>query len=484
MIALTAAEVAGLTGGRLASTDGLDATDAAHPTDAADQPTVTGTVVIDSRQAVRGSLFVAVRGEGVDGHDYGAAAAAGGAVLALGERMVAGLPTVLVDDSVVALSRLAAGVRDRLVDVRVVGLTGSAGKTGSKDLIAALLEQLGPTVAPPGNFNNELGLPLTLLRADAGTRFLVLEMGARGMGQITALAQVARPDVGVVLNVGSAHLGEFGSREMIAEAKGELVEALPATGIAVLNADDPLVAAMRSRTRARVVTFGQSPGADVRAVRVETVDGRSGFVLTSTAGSAPVQLGLLGEHQVSNALAAAAVALDLGLPLDVVATTLSAARPRSRWRMEVHERPDGVTVINDAYNASPESMRAALKTLVEVGRGRRTWAVLGEMRELGADTVAEHDAIGRLVVRLDVNRLVVVGSGARTMFLGAGLEGSWGNEAMFVDDVAGAVTVLQHELAPGDVVLVKASRAAGLERVAEAILSSPDDRVGDAGVAR
>jgi len=484
VIALTAAEVAGLTGGRLASTDGLDATDAAHPTDAADQPTVTGTVVIDSRQAVRGSLFVAVRGEGVDGHDYGAAAAAGGAVLALGERMVAGLPTVLVDDSVVALSRLAAGVRDRLVDVRVVGLTGSAGKTGSKDLIAALLEQLGPTVAPPGNFNNELGLPLTLLRADAGTRFLVLEMGARGMGQITALAQVARPDVGVVLNVGSAHLGEFGSREMIAEAKGELVEALPATGIAVLNADDPLVAAMRSRTRARVVTFGQSPGADVRAVRVETVDGRSGFVLTSTAGSAPVQLGLLGEHQVSNALAAAAVALDLGLPLDVVATTLSAARPRSRWRMEVHERPDGVTVINDAYNASPESMRAALKTLVEVGRGRRTWAVLGEMRELGADTVAEHDAIGRLAVRLDVNRLVVVGSGARTMFLGAGLEGSWGNEAMFVDDVAGAVTVLQHELAPGDVVLVKASRAAGLERVAEAILSSPDDRVGDAGVAR
>ena len=484
MIALTAAEVAGLTGGRLASTDGLDATDATHPTDAADQPTVTGTVVIDSRQAVRGSLFVAVRGEGVDGHDYGAAAAAGGAVLALGERMVAGLPTVLVDDSVVALSRLAAGVRDRLVDVRVVGLTGSAGKTGSKDLIAALLEQLGPTVAPPGNFNNELGLPLTLLRADAGTRFLVLEMGARGMGQITALAQVARPDVGVVLNVGSAHLGEFGSREMIAEAKGELVEALPATGIAVLNADDPLVAAMRSRTRARVVTFGQSPGADVRAVRVETVDGRSGFVLTSTAGSAPVQLGLLGEHQVSNALAAAAVALDLGLPLDVVATTLSAARPRSRWRMEVHERPDGVTVINDAYNASPESMRAALKTLVEVGRGRRTWAVLGEMRELGADTVAEHDAIGRLAVRLDVNRLVVVGSGARTMFLGAGLEGSWGNEAMFVDDVAGAVTVLQHELAPGDVVLVKASRAAGLERVAEAILSSPDDRVGDAGVAR
>ena len=476
MIALTAAEVAAMTGGRLVRSDGIGATGAA------DEPTVTGTVVIDSRQAAGGSLFVAVRGEGADGHDYGAAAAAGGAVLALGERTVAGLPTVVVSDAVAALSRLAAGVRDRLVEVRVVGLTGSAGKTGSKDLIAALLEQLGPTVAPPGNFNNELGLPLTLLRADASTRFLVLEMGARGLGQIRALADVAQPDVGVVLNVGSAHLGEFGSREAIATAKGELVEALPPSGIAVLNADDPLVAAMRNRTSARVVTFGQSQGADVRAAQVETVAGRSDFVLTSAAGSAAVQLGLLGEHQVSNALAAAAVALELGLPLDVVATTLSAARPRSRWRMEVRERPDGVTVINDAYNASPESMRAALKTLVEVGRGRRTWAVLGEMRELGADTVAEHDAIGRLVVRLDVNRLVVVGSGARTMFLGAGLEGSWGNEAMFVDDVAGAVTVLQHELVPGDVVLVKASRAAGLECVAEAILS--DDRVPDEGVAR
>ena len=472
MIPPTATEVAELTGGRLALPG------------ASGEPTVTGAVVIDSRLAVQGSMFVALRGEGVDGHDYGASAAAGGAVLALGERMVVGLPTVVADDPVAALSRLAAGVRDRLVDIRVVGLTGSAGKTSSKDLIAALLEQLGPTVAPPGNFNNELGLPLTLLRADAGTRFLVLEMGARGIGQITELAQVARPDVGVVLNVGSAHLGEFGSREAIADAKAELVEALPSTGIAVLNADDPLVAAMRGRTSARVVTFGQSRGADVRAEQVDTVAGRSGFVLACASGSAKVQLGLLGEHQVSNALAAATVALELGVPLDVVARTLSAARPRSRWRMELHERADGVTVINDAYNASPESMRAALKTLVEVGKDRRTWAVLGEMRELGADTVAEHDAIGRLAVRLDVNRLVVVGSGARTMFLGAGLEGSWDNEAMFVDDVAGAVTVLRQELVPGDVVLVKASRAAGLERVAEAILSAPDAGAPDEEVAQ
>ncbi len=461
MIELTAAEVAELTGGQLTSLrSGPDAP----------LVSVTGPVVIDSRFAVPGSLFAAVRGERVDGHDFGSAAAAAGAVLALGERPVDGLPTVVVPDSVLALNSLAAGVRRRLSRVRVVGITGSAGKTSSKDLVAALLEEIGPTVAPAGNLNNELGLPLTLLSADLGTRFLVLEMGARGVGQVAALASVARPDIGVVLNVGSAHLGEFGSREAIELAKGELVEALPSSGLAVLNADDPPVAAMRSRTVARVTTFGRSPGADVRADHVETVAGRSSFVLATSVGSARVALGLLGEHQVSNALAAAAVGLELGLGLDSVARVLTSARPRSRWRMEVHDRADGVTVINDAYNASPESMRAALRTLAEVGRGRRTWAVLGEMRELGADTVAEHDAIGRLAVRLDVNRLVVVGSGARTMFLGAGLEGSWGNEAMFVDDVAGAVKVLEDDLAPGDVVLVKASRAAGLERVALALL--------------
>ena len=466
MIALAAAEVAELTRGVLV----------VDPADPASVPApVSGAVVIDSRRAGPGSLFVAVPGERVDGHDFGLAAAAGGAVLALGERPVNGLPTIVVADCVVALSRLAAGVRQRLPEVHIVGLTGSAGKTGTKDLIAMLLEHLGPTVAPAGNYNNELGLPLTLLSADVATRYLVLEMGARGLGQIEALAQVARPDVGVVLNVGSAHLGEFGSRAAIATAKGELVASLSPAGLAVLNADDPLVAQMRERTVARVVTFGRSESADVRAEQVDTVAGRSSFVLTTADGSAPVALGLLGEHQVSNALAAAAVALDAGLALEVVAQLLTEARPRSRWRMEVHERADGVTVINDAYNASPESMRAALKTLVEVGRGRRTWAVLGEMRELGADTVAEHDAIGRLVVRLDVNRLVVVGSGARTMFLGAGLEGSWGNEAMFVDDVVGALNVLQDELAPGDVVLVKASRAAGLERVAEALLTPSEE---------
>lgn len=461
MIPLTLAEVAAAVGGTLHGAD--------------PGAVVTGAVTVDSRTVAPGGLFAAVAGEHHDGHDFAAAAVRTGAVAVLAARP-GDVPAVVVDDVVVALGRLAALVRRRLAGLHVVGITGSSGKTSTKDLLAQVLERLGPTVAPPGSFNNEIGLPLTVLTADAQTRYLVLEMGARGSGHIRDLTDVAAPDVGCVLNVGSAHVGEFGSRAAIAEAKRELVEALPAGGLAVLNADDPLVRAMAAHTPARVVTYGESDGADVRAVDVALDErGRARFELVAPQGRAVVALRLVGEHHVANALAAAAVALDAGAAVGAVAEALTEAEPRSRWRMEVVERADGVTVVNDAYNANPESMRAALKALVALAGGRRSWAVLGEMRELGEHTVAEHDAIGRLAVRLDVSRLVAVGEGARTLHLGAALEGSWGEESVFVPDAEAAVALLRDQVRPGDVVLVKASRAAGLERVATALLEDDDD---------
>jgi len=363
----------------------------------------------------------------------------------------------------------------------LVALTGSAGKTSTKDLIAQLLTRLGPTVWPPGSLNNEIGLPLTALRAEPGTRHLVLEMGARGIGHIRYLAGLTPPRVGVVLNVGSAHIGEFGGREQIAQAKGELVEALPPAeegGIAVLNADDPLVRAMRSRTRARTVLFGESADADIRAENVRlTQKGQPTFTLHTPTGCGGVTMRLYGEHHVSNALAAAAVAHELGMSTDEIAEALSAADTLSRWRMEVTERADGVTVVNDAYNANPESMRAALRALAAIagggamGEGRRTWAVLGEMAELGEDSLTEHDAVGRLAVRLNVSKLVAVGGRAAAWLdMGAKNEGSWGEESVHVSDAQAAIDLLRKELRPGDVVLVKASRSVGLEKVALALV--------------
>jgi UDP-N-acetylmuramoyl-tripeptide--D-alanyl-D-alanine ligase len=296
-------------------------------------------------------------------------------------------------------------------------------------------------------------------------------MGARGIGHIARLRRIAPPSVGLVLNVGSAHLGEFGSREAIAQAKGELIEAT--TEVAVLNADDRLVSAMAARTADGVTvrTFGEGLGADVRADAVDLDgSGRPVFRLSADGVEAPVTLQSFGEHQVPNALAAATAALACGMDLPAVAAGLSSATPRSRWRMEVTERSDGLTVVNDAYNANPESVRAALKALVAIARGRRSWAVLGQMAELGDDARDAHEQIGRLVVRLGVDRLVVVGEQAAAMHAGAVLEGSWSNESVHVADVEAAVRLLADEIRPDDVVLVKGSRVAGLERVADALL--------------
>jgi UDP-N-acetylmuramoyl-tripeptide--D-alanyl-D-alanine ligase len=458
VIPLSLAELAMLTGGQL---DG-----GADP-----QAVISGAVVVDSRDVVQGSLFVAVRGKRADGHDFASAAVAAGATAVLAEHPFV-VPAIVVADSVTALGDLGRSVVDRLEHAAVVAVTGSSGKTGTKDLLSQVLAARGPLVAPPGSYNTEIGVPLTVLAADSSTRTLVLEMGARGLGHIARLCRIAPPTVGVVLNVGSAHLGEFGDRDAIARAKAELVEALPAGGSAVLNGDDPVVRRMADQTEARVLMFGMSVHADLRAEDV-VLDpaGRARFTLVAPDGAAAVALNLVGEHHVGNALAAAGGAHVLGLGVDLVAAELSKARAISRWRMEVTERPDGVTVVNDAYNANPESMQAALKALVAMAGGRRTWAVLGEMRELGDASAADHDALGRLAVRLDVNRLVAVGPAARAIHLGAAHEGSWADEAAWVPDIEAALDLLRAQLQPGDVVLVKASRAAGLERLAEVLVA-------------
>jgi UDP-N-acetylmuramoyl-tripeptide--D-alanyl-D-alanine ligase len=471
VIPMRLADVAAVTGGRLHRASGDE---------------LVTAVEFDSRKIVDGGLFLALPGERVDGHDFAAAAVDRGAVAVLAAREV-DAPTVIVpavartegtyladadpDGSgaavLAALAKLASHSVAALPDLTVIGVTGSSGKTSTKDLLAAVLAPSGPTVAPPESFNNELGLPWTALRAGADTRHLVLEFSARGPGHIAAAAAAVPPRIAVVLNVGSAHLGEFGSVAGIAQAKGELVEALPADGVAVLNADDPLVAAMASRTRARVVTVGRAAGATVRAGDVRLDAGRARFRLVAPAGSADVALQLVGEHHVGNALAAAAVALELGAAPDQVAGVLSAAAPASRWRMDVTDRSDGVTVVNDAYNANPESMRAALRALAALGTGRRTWAVLGPMAELGADADAEHARIAGLARELDVAKVVSVGCAAYGVLTA-------------VDDVGGAIDLLRAELRSGDVVLVKASRAAGLDRVATAILDQRQSHEGTA----
>ena len=464
MIALTAGEIADAVSGTLAAIDAA---------------TTVTDVCVDSRAVPPGSLFVAIRGERADGHDFAAEVVAAGAVAVLSARPLvdaagAPLPCIVVDDPVEALGRLAADVRRTRLRCTVVAITGSSGKTSTKDLVAAVLSTMGPTVSAAGSFNTEVGVPLTILSADETTEFLVVEMGMRGEGHIAYLVDIARPDVGVVINVGSAHLGMLGSREAIARAKGELVRGLTADDIAILNADDPLVRDMAATTAARVVTFGEAPDSDVRATDIRIDDlARPSFTLTDArSGEAkPVSLQFSGEHYVPNALAAATVALCLGGSLEQVADGLRAAEPASRWRMEVSVAPGGFTVVNDSYNANPESMRAALKTLAAMAAGRRTWAVLGEMRELGDDAMVEHDAIGRLAVRLDISRLVCVGEGTRVMHLGASNEGSWGEESIHVPDVDAAIALLAEHVRADDVVLVKASRSIGLERVAEALLA-------------
>ncbi|MDM7832024.1 UDP-N-acetylmuramoyl-tripeptide--D-alanyl-D-alanine ligase [Cellulomonas edaphi] len=477
MIALTAAEIAAATGGEARATG-------------TGPLVVSGSVVTDSRDVEPGGLFVALPGEHVDGHDYAARAVAAGAALVLAARPVhaedgSELPCVVVEDVERALGDLARDVLARLREaahapggsgLRVVGVTGSVGKTTTKDLLAQLCGAAGPTIAPVRSFNNEIGLPLTVLRADESTQYLVLEMGASGMGHIEYLTRIAPLDVAVVLVVGQAHLGGFGGIDAVARAKSEIVAGLVPDGVAVLNADDLRVSAMAPLAPGEVVMFGAAPTSDVRAVDV-VLDraGRARFTLVAADARARVELRLVGEHHVHNALAAAAAALAVGLSLDDVAAGLTAADALSPHRMHVVDRADGVTVIDDSYNANPDSMRAALKALAVVaGRDRRSIAVLGEMLELGDESREAHDALGTLVVRLNIGLTVVVGEGARAIRDGANREGSWGDEVVLVDDIENARLLLEHELRPGDVVLVKSSYGAGLWQLGDVLVEGGD----------
>jgi UDP-N-acetylmuramoyl-tripeptide--D-alanyl-D-alanine ligase len=475
VIALRLSEIARITGGQV-----FDALDAGGSRGA--DPLVDGPVVTDSREAARGSLYVARIGEELDGHDFVEAARSRGAVAALTSRPVPGLPSVVVQDVQAAFVSLAHALVERNTKVVVIGVTGSSGKTTTKDLLWSVLQRHGETVANVGSLNSEVGVPLTVCRITPSTAYLVLEMGSRGIGHIDYLTRIAPPRIGVVLNVGTAHVGEFGSREAIGRAKAELVQALPASGFAVLNADDPMVWGMASQTRAQVIGVGESARASVRAADVALdAQGRASFTLVSDQGNAPVVLGFHGEHHVGNALAVAAVALAVGMRLGDVAVALGDARPLSRWRMEVHERADGVTIINDAYNANPDSMRAALKALAAMGQGRRTWAVLGEMLELGADSAREHDAVGRLATRLGISRVVAVGQGARPIHNGARAEDSGGSgdagSTWLVPDTEAAYELLRQHLAPGDVVLVKSSRDSGLRWLGDRLVEDAGSEV-------
>ncbi|MGM7774892.1 UDP-N-acetylmuramoyl-tripeptide--D-alanyl-D-alanine ligase [Arthrobacter sp. KNU-44] len=475
MIALTAAEIADITNGRLAADPGI----------------VPASIVTDSREAAAGSLYVAKPGENADGHAYVGAAFERGAVLALTERDVSDddgrqYPAVVVDDAVIAMGALAAESVRRIRAARaaqgepftVIGITGSAGKTTTKDLLAGILSRAGATVAPQGSYNGEVGVPLTVFGADAGTRYLVIEMGATGIGHIKYLAEMVQPDIGVVLCVGTAHAGEFGGVENIAKAKGELVEALGQDGTAVINLDDARVAAMVSRTQAKVLgtTATGISGSEVEARNADIdEDGHPEFELILPDGGVPhrVHSKLIGAHHVTNLLAAAAAAFAAGLPAAGIADSLSEQSPASRWRMERTERADGVTIINDAYNANPESMRAALRTLADLGQGRRTWAVLGAMLELGEDSIREHTIVGTQVVRLNISRLVVVGREARALYISAIQEGSWGDECIFAETADEAYELLQAELKPGDLVLFKSSNGVGLRHLGDRIALPP-----------
>lgn len=463
MIALSLAEIAAVTGGelRVVGTDTADTV-------------VSGVVDTDSRNMTAGGIFVAKPGAETDGHRFVGAAVENGAVLALVEHLVDdAISQIVVPDAVGALADLARAVvaRVRAVgELKIVGITGSNGKTTTKNLLARILQDDGETVAPINSYNNEVGAPVTMLRVTESTRYLVSEFGAAGPGSIAHLAGLIEPDVAVVLMVGMAHAGGFGGIEETAKAKTELVTASRAGGTAVLNADDPRVWAMNDAAAANglsVVGFGQSPIAQVRASDVQVAPDGTRAMITAGGETLPMRLKVLGAHHITNALAAIAAAGVLGIPAADAIARLETVEVAERWRMEPMGS-DRVRIINDAYNASPDSMAAALRTLAQItGPDERTVAVLGAMSELGESAGEEHDRIGLLAVRLNIRRIVVVGPEARRLYLAAVGEGSWDSEAVHLPDQDAAYEYLRTELRDGDRVLVKSSNSVGLRHLGD-----------------
>lgn len=438
-----------------------------------DDIAVTAPPVFDSSSATPGSIFLALKGEKADGHTYIDAAFVNGAVLAIVTAPFA-KRCIVVKDVLAALNKLAAHVREALPDLTVIAITGSQGKTTTKDLLQHILESVGSTVAPQGNFNNELGTPITLLQCDANTKFCILEMGARHLGDIAALCQVAKPNIGVVLRVGTAHIGEFGSAEAVATAKSEMISSLDNSAVAILGQYDPFTQKMNSLHDGKIITFGESTAADVRATDIEIREGRPHFDLVTSAGRAAVGLRIVGIHQVANALAAAAVATTLGASLDLIAGALSTAELHSKWRMQISEL-NGFVLINDTYNSSPESAEAALRTLVLFAqeRGGQSWAFLGKMHELGASSQDRHAGIGTLASELGIDHLVCVAAPEYAAAVGA-------DSAMTVHffESKTAALALVDQMRSGDVILVKASRAEAFEEIAQGITSQLETMLG------
>jgi len=448
MIPMKASEIAVVVNGTLHGSDVL----------------VSEAPVIDSRVAIDGSLFLAVQGENVDGHGFVDDAFAHGAVLAITSKPVS-QRHIIVDDVVAALGKLAQHVRSNLLDLTVIGITGSQGKTTTKELLASILSSAAPTVAPHGNFNNEIGAPISLLHCTETTKYCIVEMGARHPGDIAHLCSIAQPNIGVVLRVGSAHVGEFGSMQAIAETKSELIQSLGPEGIAILGTYDDFTPAMARAHKGKTLTFGESSECDIRATDIEVREGRAHFDLITPEGRSAVGLRIVGLHQVANALAVASVATVLGFSLDQIASGLSTAESEAKWRMEIEELPS-LVLINDAYNASPEATAAALQTLALFAqeRGGESWAFLGKMHELGESSNTDHAAIGTLASELGIDHLVCVGAPEYA----ASISASSATSIHRCADIAEAIEVANN-LSKGDVVLVKASRSEKLEILADAI---------------
>lgn len=471
MLELTLDDIASIVGGELTITDAATAAGTSGST------IVSGVVDTDSRLIDAGGIFVAKPGEFSDGHLFVDAAVTNGAALIIAERLSdVDVPQIIVPNSVDALGKLATEVVSRVKaggNLTIVGITGSNGKTTTKNLVRAIVEHVGETVAPRDSFNNEVGAPLTMLKLTPTTRFLVAEMGASGLGEITRLVRMAKPDIGVVLTVGLAHAGEFGGIETTLRTKTEMVSDLTGDDVAVLNSDDPRVVSMADKTAARIVWFGQGKTANVRATDIDASISGTEFTLTLASGeSAPVRFQVLGEHHVMNAIAAAAVAEQIGVGIADIVTALESVVRAEKWRMEVTRGNDDVVLINDAYNASPDSMSAGLRTLAQITTpAQRSIAILGEMSELGEFSHEEHSRIGLQVVRLNIDKLVVVGQAARALHLAATAEGSWDGESVFVETADDAYDLVATDLRPGDRIFVKSSNSAKLRFLG--------DRLGD-----
>ena len=430
---------------------------------------ITGAAFFDSREIVSNGMFLALKGEHVDGHDFAINALKGGAGVVICTQE-SGDTCIVVPDVVEAVTKLAAHVRQMIPGMKVVAITGSHGKTTTKDLSKHLLSMMGATVAPRSSFNNDLGVPITILECTTDTKFCILEMGARNLGDISKLERTFLPDIGVVLGVGSAHIGVFGSREIIATAKSEMVKNLESSKIAILGSYDDLTINMSKLTKAKVMTFGENSNNDVRATDVEIREGFAHFDLVTSFGRESVALRQAGRHQVANALAAATIATALNLPIDKISAGLSTAESSSKWRMELHEVA-GRLIINDSYNANPESMFAALDALrlFAQERGGRAWAFLGKMHELGEYSLAGHREVARKAIDLEIDHLVAVGTKDYQ------IESELGStEILLVENIESAREIATGSEA-GDVILVKGSRAEGLEKLAELLIGDIND---------